>query len=117
MVEFQCHGGIAIANMIVDEVLKMVQDLQILVSFQKDFFNNKIDLSKAEAISKIIEARSEDAVKLLARQLKGELTNFVNDIRERFTFYVGFIQKFQLIMQKRTYPLIFLNKLKIKCQK
>ena len=48
----------------------MVQDLQILRIFKRAFFNNKIDLSKAEAISKIIEARSEDAVKLLARSIK-----------------------------------------------
>ena len=49
---------------------------------KRAFLNNKIDLSKAEAISKIIEARSSDAVKLLARQLKGELKDFVEDIRE-----------------------------------
>ena len=45
----------------------------------RSYYDGKIDLTKAEAIAKIIEARSEDAVKLLARQLKGELTNFVND--------------------------------------
>ena len=60
----------------------MEQELQIQENFRNELFNNKIDLTKAEAISKIIEARSEDAVKLLARQLKGELTNFVNEIRE-----------------------------------
>ena len=51
-----------------------------------------MDLTKAEAISKIIEARSEDAVKLLARQLKGELTSFVNEIREDLLFMLAYTE-------------------------
>ena len=93
IVEFQCHGGVAIGNMIVDEVLKYGARLANPGEFSKRaFFNNKIDLSKAEAISKIIEARSEDAVRLLARQLKGELTNFVNDIREDLLFMLAYTE-------------------------
>lgn len=93
VIEFQCHGGVAIANMIVDEVLKSGARLANPGEFSKRaFFNNKIDLSKAEAISKIIEARSADAVKLLARQLKGELTNFVNEIREDLLFMLAYTE-------------------------
>ena len=93
VVEFQCHGGIAIANMVVNEALKNGARLANPGEFSKRaFFNNKIDLSKAEAISKIIEARSEDAVKLLAKQLKGELTSFVNDIREDLLFMLAYTE-------------------------
>tara|TARA_B100001063_G_scaffold225357_1_gene234102 strand:- start:4805 stop:6145 length:1341 start_codon:yes stop_codon:yes gene_type:complete len=93
VVEFQCHGGVAIANMIVNEALKRGARLANPGEFSKRaFLNNKIDLSKAEAISKIIEARSEDAVKLLARQLKGELTSFVNDIREDLLFMLAYTE-------------------------
>lgn len=93
VIEFQCHGGVAIANMLVDEVLKLGARIANPGEFSKRaFFNNKIDLSKAEAISKIIEARSADAVKLLARQLKGELTNFVNEIREDLLFMLAYTE-------------------------
>jgi len=93
VVELQCHGGIAIANMLVNEVLKRGAVLAQPGEFSKRaFLNNKIDLSKAEAISKIIEARSEDAVKLLAKQLKGELTSFVNDIREDLLFMLAYTE-------------------------
>ena len=93
VIEFQCHGGFAIANMIVDEVLKQGARLANPGEFSKRaFFNNKIDLTKAEAIAKIIGARSEDAVKLLARQLKGELTTFVNDIREDLLFMLAYTE-------------------------
>ena len=50
---------------------------------KRAYFNDKIDLSQAEAIAKLIESRSEDGVKLLARQLDGELKNFVDDIKEK----------------------------------
>jgi len=93
VIEFQCHGGVAIANMIVNETINHGARFASPGEFSKRaFLNNKIDLSKAEAISKIIEARSEDAVKLLARQLKGELTSFVNDIREDLLFMLAYTE-------------------------
>ncbi len=93
IVEFQCHGGVAIANMVLNETLNHGARLANPGEFSKRaFFNNKIDLSKAEAISKIIEARSEDAVKLLAKQLKGELTTFVNEIREDLLFMLAYTE-------------------------
>ena len=93
VIEFQCHGGVAIANMIINEALKHGARVANPGEFSKRaFFNNKMDLTKAEAISKIIEARSEDAVKLLARQLKGELTVFVNEIREDLLFMLAYTE-------------------------
>lgn len=93
VVEFQCHGGVAIANMVVNEVLNYNARLANPGEFSKRaFLNNKIDLSKAEAISKMIEARSEDAVKLLAKQLKGELKDFVEDIREDLLFMLAYTE-------------------------
>ena len=83
IVEFQCHGGIILAKMILDLVIENGARLAEPGEFSKRaFLNGKIDLSEAEAIAKIIEAKSEDAAKILARQLKGELKNYVEDIRE-----------------------------------
>ncbi len=93
IVEFQCHGGVAIPNIILQEVLKCGARLANPGEFSKRaFLNGKIDLTKAEAIAKIIEARSEGAVKLLAKQLKGELTEFVNDIREDLLFMLAYTE-------------------------
>jgi len=93
IVEFQCHGGVAITNIILQELLKCGARLANPGEFSKRaFLNGKIDLTKAEAIAKIIEARSEDAVKLLAKQLKGELSDFVNDIREDLIFMLAYTE-------------------------
>ena len=93
VVEFQCHGGIAISNLILDSCIKYGARLATPGEFSKRaFLNNKIDLSQAQAISKMIEAKSESAVKLLARQLKGELSDFVNNIREDLVFMLAYIE-------------------------
>ena len=93
VIEFQCHGGIAISNIILKELIKNGARVANPGEFSKRaFLNNKIDLSKAEAIAKLIEARSEDAVKLLAKQLKGELSDFVNNIREDLLFMLAYTE-------------------------
>jgi len=93
VVEFQCHGGIAITNLVLDSCIKAGARTANPGEFSKRaFLNGKIDLSQAQAISKMIEARSEDAVKLLARQLKGELKEFVEDIRKDLLFMLAYTE-------------------------
>ena len=91
IVEFQCHGGIAISTMVLNECIKQGARIANPGEFSKRaYFNGKIDLSQAEAIAKLIESRSEDGVKLLARQLEGELKNFVDDIKENLLFMLAY---------------------------
>ncbi|OCL98605.1 tRNA modification GTPase MnmE [Aliarcobacter thereius] len=93
IVEFQLHGGVAITDMIFNLILSYGTRIANAGEFSKRaFLNGKIDLSKAEAISKIIEAKSQNAVKLLARQLKGELKEFVEDIREDLLFMLAYTE-------------------------
>jgi len=83
IVEFQCHGGFIVAQEIVQTLLAYGARLAIAGEFSKRaFINGKIDLTKAEAISKLIEAKSINATKILARQLKGELKDFIDEARD-----------------------------------
>ncbi len=93
IVEFQCHGGIALTNMILQATLDFGARLAMPGEFSKRaYLNGKIDLSQAEAISKLIESKSEDGVKLLARQLKGELKEFVEEIRSDLLFILAYVE-------------------------
>lgn len=93
IVEFQCHGGVAITNLVLSSCIEEGARAANPGEFSKRaFLNGKIDLSQAQAISKMIEARSEDAVKLLARQLKGELKEFVEDIRKDLLFMLAYTE-------------------------
>ncbi|MCH9740319.1 MAG: tRNA uridine-5-carboxymethylaminomethyl(34) synthesis GTPase MnmE [Epsilonproteobacteria bacterium] len=83
IVEFQCHGGMIVAQEILDTALAYGARLAEPGEFSKRaFLNGKIDLTKAEAIAKLIEAKSVDAAKILAKQLKGDLKNFIDESRE-----------------------------------
>ena len=93
IVEFQCHGGVAITNLVLATCIEFGARAANPGEFSKRaFLNGKIDLSQAQAISKMIEAKSEDAVKLLARQLKGELSSFVEDIRKDLLFMLAYTE-------------------------
>lgn len=93
IVEFQCHGGIAVSQMVLDALIEAGARIAQPGEFSKRaFLNGKIDLTQAEAIAKLIEARSEDSVKLLAKQLKGDLKNFVEDIREDLLFMLAYTE-------------------------
>ncbi len=83
IVEFQCHGGFVVAQEILDALLHFGAVLAKPGEFtQRAFLNGKIDLSEAEAIAKLIEAKSADGAKILARQLKGELREFIEKTRD-----------------------------------
>ena len=83
IVEFQCHGGMIVAQEILDTIISYGVRLAQPGEFSKRaFLNGKIDLTEAEAISKLIEAKSVDAAKILAKQMKGELKEFVNESRD-----------------------------------
>ncbi len=83
IVEFQCHGGQVIAQEILETAVAYGARLAEPGEFSKRaFLNGKIDLSEAEAIAKLIEAKSVDAARILTRQLKGELGRFVEEVRE-----------------------------------
>ncbi len=83
IVEFQCHGGMIVAQEILDTIVEYGVRLAEPGEFSKRaFLNGKIDLTEAEAISKLIEAKSVDAAKILAKQMKGELKVFVDESRD-----------------------------------
>jgi len=83
VVEIQCHGGYIVAQSILKSALDAGARLANAGEFSKRaFFNGRIDLSEAEAISQLIEAKSEDAAKILAAQMKGALKEFIEQVRD-----------------------------------
>lgn len=83
IVEFQCHGGFVVANSILKATLDAGSRIANAGEFSKRaFLNGKIDLSKAEAIAALIESKSQDAQRVLLSQLKGELSRFVDSLRD-----------------------------------
>jgi len=83
IVEFQCHGGIIVADSVLRTLLNFGAVLAEPGEFSKRaFLNGRMDLTQAEAIASMIEAKSEDALRILARQMRGELKGYVEGIRD-----------------------------------
>lgn len=83
VVEFQCHGGYIVAQRVLRAVLEQGVRLAEPGEFSKRaFLNGRLDLTQAEAIASLIEAKSDDAARILARQMKGELREYVEKIRD-----------------------------------
>jgi len=93
VVEFQCHGGAIVAQLILRTLLSYGVRLANPGEFSKRaFLNGRIDLSEAEAIAALIETQSVDAAKMLARQLKGELKTFVYHVRNLLVEILAFVE-------------------------
>ena len=91
VVEFQCHGGMIVAQSILKATLQAGARLAEPGEFSKRaFFNGRIDLSEAEAIAKLIEAQSEDAAKILAKQIKGELKEYIEQVRDEIIHILAY---------------------------
>ncbi len=93
VVEFQTHGGQMIAQMIVDAAISHGARLAQPGEFSKRaVINGKIDLAQAEAIAAMIESKSEDSVKILAKQLKGNLGQWIEKLRVDLVETLAFIE-------------------------
>ena len=84
MCEINSHGGIVIMNRILELCLKNGARMAEPGEFTKRaFLNGRIDLSQAEAIIDVINAKSEKESKASIKKLNGELANKLKSIREK----------------------------------
>lgn len=75
MVEISCHGSPVVLRQLLDQILKLDGRLAGPGEFTlRACRNGKMNLSQAEAIRDLIEARTKVAAQQATRQLKGELS-------------------------------------------
>ena len=82
VIEIQAHGGAAALSVILALVLRQGARMAEPGEFtQRAFMNGRIDLTQAEAVIDIINARTETALKIAANQVSGQLKITVENIR------------------------------------
>lgn len=83
IVEIQCHGGYLAAEKVLSRVLEAGARFALPGEFTKRaFLNGRIDLSQAEAIGDLIHSQSEAAYQSSIRQLTGELSRKIKEVRD-----------------------------------
>ena len=83
VLEIQGHGGPIVMNLIVERVRELGARLARPGEFsERAFFNDKIDLSQAEAIADLIDSASNQAAMSAMRSLSGEFSKKIYRITE-----------------------------------
>lgn len=92
-VEINCHGGVYAMNRILELVIrKGARPAQPGEFTKRAFLNGRIDLSQAEAVIDVINAKNEYALKSSVSQLKGSVLKVIKDIREKIIYHIAYIE-------------------------
>lgn len=92
-VEIDCHGGVLAMRKILDTVVKNGARPADPGEFTKRaFLNGRIDLSQAEAVIDVINAKNEYALKSSVSQLRGNIQKAIKEIRGDLIYQIAYIE-------------------------
>ncbi|ALO14741.1 tRNA modification GTPase MnmE [Salinivirga cyanobacteriivorans] len=93
MVEVACHGSVYIQHRILQVFVGAGARVARPGEFtQRAFMNGKMDLSQAEAVADLISSRNRMAHKVAMRQMKGEFSSKLEQLRTRLMDFTSLIE-------------------------
>ena len=84
IVELHCHGGIIVVNKVMETLLSNNKEVRIANPgefSQRAFLNGKIDLTQAESINQLINAKNLKSAEIAFNGVKGEIKKKIDDIK------------------------------------
>lgn len=92
-IEIDCHGGVLVTKRILETVLKYGARPAEPGEFTKRaFLNGRVDLTQAEAVIDVINAKNQYALKSSVSQLEGSVSKRIKDMREKIIYHIAFIE-------------------------
>ena len=92
-VEIFCHGGIVVTKKVFDLVIRSGASIAEPGEFTKRaFLSGRIDLSRAEAVCDIINAKNDLALKNSINQLRGKSYEIIKELRDNILSSMAFIE-------------------------
>lgn len=93
IIEINCHGGMNVTNRVLELVLNNGARLAEPGEFTKRaFLNGRIDLTQAEAVMDVIEAKTELSRRTAVNQLGGSVKEKVHALREEVLDMIAAIE-------------------------
>lgn len=93
IVEINCHGGLYVTSKILELIVENGARLAEPGEFTKRaFLNGRIDLTQAEAIMDIIEAKTASSLKVASQGLSGGVSRLINSLKEDLITIIGQIE-------------------------
>lgn len=92
-VEIDCHGGVLMTKKILETVLRHGARPAEPGEFTKRaFLNGRIDLSQAEAVIDVINAKNDYALKSSVSQLEGAVSKKIRELRATLIYEIAYIE-------------------------
>ncbi len=92
-VEIDCHGGVLVTKKILETVLKYGARPAEPGEFTKRaFLSGRMDLTQAEAVIDVINAKNQYALKSSVSQLEGAVSKRVRALRDTIIYHIAFIE-------------------------
>ena len=93
IIEINCHGGINTTNKVLELVLSNGARLAEPGEFTKRaFLNGRIDLTQADGIMNLIEAKTDISRKMSINQLNGQVSNIIKELRTKLVDIISNIE-------------------------
>ncbi|WP_346940507.1 tRNA uridine-5-carboxymethylaminomethyl(34) synthesis GTPase MnmE [uncultured Clostridium sp.] len=92
-IEINCHGGVVATNKVLEQVIKRGVRLAEPGEFTKRaFLNGRIDLSQAEAVIDIINAKTDLSMKSALMQSEGAISKEIQGLRGKLLSTIAHIE-------------------------
>ncbi len=92
-IEINCHGGVVATNKVLEQVIKQGVRIAEPGEFTKrTFLNGRIDLSQAEAVIDIINAKTDLSMKSALMQSEGLISKEIRVLREKLLSTIAHIE-------------------------
>lgn len=93
IIEISCHGG----NFIADEILKLLISKGIRIAEKGEFskrayLNGRLDLTEAESIMDLVNAKSFEQLKIANKQLQGDILTLVTNLQNKILNIIAQIE-------------------------
>lgn len=93
VVEIDCHGGIYVTKKILEAcILAGARPAEPGEFTKRAFLNGRIDLSQAEAVIDVINAKNDYALKSSVGQLNGILSDKIKSLRAQIINHIAYIE-------------------------
>ena len=93
VVEIHCHGGAVTTGLILEAVISSgARPAEPGEFTRRAFLNGKMDLIQAEAVADVINATTEQSLKLAQEQLGGRLSEVIRSVQNRLKEIKAFVE-------------------------
>lgn len=92
-VEIDCHGGVIVLKQVLNAIMEQgIRPAEPGEFTKRAFLNGRIDLSQAESIMDVIDAKSKFALQNSINQLQGQLSDMIKSLREKIIYEIAYIE-------------------------